>query len=500
MKKGIVLSLAVIGSLAYGVEISDSDLAAIKAEIAALKAEVKALKEEANAKSSQKKQIASLRREVNELKKSKEEDSEKLEAMNESLTAVKTHDSHDNLKWGADLRTAVDYIGYKMADGSKRSNHNLFSTRLWLNMAYNPSDHDIFFGQLSYNKAFGADYGNMRGWGFDSMDWVTNEALAGNDLKVRQAYWLHKGDTLFGADIPWTASVGRRPATEGFLANFREDDKALSPLGHIINMEFDGGSVSVNLENVTDISGMNFKVCAGRGATNAKPMFDGRGTSYDEDKNVLDQTDLLGLIFVPYDDGQYTIKTTYFHAWDLPGFRTPASLNMNTLGDMDGAAISMLIDGLMEDTFLEETKFFASFAWSKTHPRSGEQMLGSTGDESGTSFWVGIQQPLFGGDIGLEFNHGSKYWRSFTYGEDTMIGSKLAARGNAYEAYYTYHMTDALTFQLRYTYIDYKYAGSNGFFGATGTPVSVDSVKGTPAAANIVDTAQDVRAYIRYRF
>lgn len=32
------------------------------------------------------------------------------------------------------------------------------------------------------------------------------------------------------------------------------------------------------------------------------------------------------------------------------------------------------------------------------------------------------------GKIGLEYNKGSKYWRSMTYGEDTMVGSKLAAR------------------------------------------------------------------------
>ena len=79
-----------------------------------------------------------------------------------------------------------------------------------------------------------------------------------------------------------------------------------------------------------------------------------------------------------------------------------------------------------------------------------------------------------------------------------MIGSKLAARGDAYEVYFSEPLVDdILTFQLRYTYINYDYSGSNGFFGSnSGTPMNIAS---TPNA-QIVDKAQDIRAYIRYRF
>ncbi len=37
--------------------------------------------------------------------------------------------------------------------------------------------------------------------------------------------------------------------------------------------------------------------------------------------------------------------------------------------------------------------------------------------------------------VGLEFNHGSQYWRPMTYGEDTFAGSKIATRGDAWEVY-----------------------------------------------------------------
>ena len=40
-----------------------------------------------------------------------------------------------------------------------------------------------------------------------------------------------------------------------------------------------------------------------------------------------------------------------------------------------------------------------------------------------------------GTKLGLEYNHGSKNWITFTPASDDMWTSKLAARGNVYEAY-----------------------------------------------------------------
>jgi len=80
---------------------------------------------------------------------------------------------------------------------------------------------------------------------------LINASLTDGSLKVRQAYWLYLGENAFGADMPWTFSLGRRPSTGGFLANLREDDAAQSPLGHIINVEFDGLSSKLDLSKVS---------------------------------------------------------------------------------------------------------------------------------------------------------------------------------------------------------------------------------------------------------
>jgi len=465
MKKFVTLSLITASSMAFGSTASD----------------MRFLKEE----------IATLKAEMIELKAGNAKTYKKVKKVSKKLNKVKAHDAQDNIKWSADVRTSFDNINYDMADGSERKNDSLFSTRVWLNMAYAPTPNLIFKGQLAYNKAFGADFGNNRGAGFDGFDWITNETLTGNEMKLRQAYWLYLGDDFLGTGLGWTASAGRRPSTTGFLSSLREDDAPQSPLSHMIDVEFDGASSMVKLENLTGISGMTIKLCAGIGSTNASPRFS--GTDYTDVNGVLDDVKLVGLIFVPYDDGQYKFKTMAFRAWDLPGFKADGT--MDSMGDMDGAVASLLVDGLSDEGYLSGVKLFASFAWSNTKPSTGKKMLGSADDESGTSYWFGLQAPAFGGKFGVEYNHGSEYWRSFTYGEDTMAGSKLAVRGDAFEAYYTKDLMKGLSFSIRYTNIDYEYTGSNSFFGENGKPTKIIN-----GMVNTVDEAQDIRAYIRYRF
>jgi hypothetical protein len=443
--------------------------------------------------------ISSLEAELADLKK-------QVKKQNKKINEVKAHDSGDNIKWGVDFRTAYDNLNYDMADGNSRGNDSLYSMRLWLNMAYAPDQHNVFKGQLSMNKAFGADFGGYdssmnRAFSLGGMfDWTANEALTDNNLKVRQAYWLYLGDKAFGADMPWTFSLGRRPSTNGFLANLSQDDPAQSPLAHVINVEFDGLSSKLDLSKVTGIPGMSIKLCMGYGSSNAAPMFDRiDGTQYSEDEDVLQDIKLAGFIFEPYNDGQYIVKATWYRAFDLPGFDDQAFMdafmanNMSAgsfsqSGDMDGAAVSVLIDGITEDGYFADAKLFGSFGWSNTRPNDGQSMLGSVDNESGTSYWVGAYLPVADGDgenygtVGAEFNHGSKYWRPFTYAEDTMIGSKMAARGDAWELNYTYQINEALSLQARYVNIDYDYTGSNSFFGADGTPMKIDDIKDGAAA------------------
>jgi hypothetical protein len=146
----------------------------------------------------------------------------------------------------------------------------------------------------------------------------------------------------------------------------------------------------------------------------------------------------------------------------------------------------------IEDEYIQMLKNL-----SKKSSGVSKEMLGSPDKKTGHSFYAGVQIPGFLNQdkIGFEYNYGSKYWRSFTYGEDTLVGSKLATRGSAYETYYILPLLGKnLTAQIRYTYMDYKYTGSDMFFGQTGKPQKTSE---TPGA---VKSASDLRLSLRYRY
>ncbi len=452
---------------------------------------------------------------------------EKLQVATKTLAEVKAHDATDNIKFNVDFRTSVDNITYKLANGGEAKNPDLLTNRLWLNMGFAPNENTLFKGKLSYLKAYGDSpshsQSNIDGaMSLQTFDWITNENATDNTLKVKEAYWLYMNDTFMGNQVPWTISIGRRPSTDGLGINMREAQKENSPLSHTVNVEFDGLSAKFDLDKVTGVKGMWWKLCTGRGITNAKPRFQMDGTDYAADSTKTKDNNMYGFIFVPYDDGQYSVWTNWAKAEHMIGFDmmsnggngdyatwSPVYNNFGVqidssisgykfkdFGDLELATAMFKAEGIGSEIndFLDDTKFFFSVAQSKTKPGGDmNRMLGSTDSKTGTSTWIGVNMPCLltkDGRIGLEWNKGSKYWRSVTHGEDTMIGSKIAARGTAVEAYYTKPINKALSFDLRYTKIDYDYAGSNMFFGDEGNPDGPLSVT----------EATNLRASVSYRF
>ncbi len=490
MKK-IVLSLCATYALSttlFANEDMLKQLELLKAQIAQLEAQIK----EQNQKIE--KNIKQQEQKIVKVEK-------KVDRTSKTVSQVKAHDAGDNIKWDVDFRTQVDSISYKLGNGQKLKNEGLLSNRLWLNMKFKADENSSFFGTLSYNKLYGDNTATTPNNA--TFDWVTNESATNdNEIKVKEAFWLYTNNTFFGADIPWTASVGRRPSTDGLGINYREDQERKSALSHTVNVEFDGASFMYDLDSLTGVEGMWVKFCLGRGLTNAKLRFSADGQDFIEDSTATENIDMAGVIFVPYDDGQYSIHTNYAKAWNLIGnsqsdFGTPNQGTFREFGDIELATIMLKVWGIGNGVsdFLDDTTFFASYALSRTSPNENGTMLGSSSSETGQSFLIGLNMPdLFSDDarFGIEWNKGSKYWRPMTYGEDSMIGSKIAARGEAWEIYRHQQLTDALSFSLRYTFIDYDYTGSNGFFGDYGAPREI--------GPNDVAESQNLTANIRYRF
>jgi hypothetical protein len=396
--------------------------------------------------------------------------------------------ANDHLYWGFDLRTSYDDIVKKTTDGDKHAGQVL-SNRVILSAMYKPSDNLKANLKLSANKVFGVNYTNNQ-----DNDWVTNETPDDDTVRVKEAFFNY----FFGPDNGLMFSAGRRPATEGFPANLREDDLANSPLSHSINMEFDGFSFRIGAPVFAKLSdkfsdwGTTLKFCAGRGASNVNGKWTQNGQDYTK-QDGIDNADLVGVFFVPYNDDQYAIQSSTAWVFNVAGYNKTTG-KMQTVGDdfIEDITLSAIGVGDGISDFLDDTTAYFSYAYSVTNPKD-YKMLGSNGSKSGQSILVGADMPAFDDDrFGLSFAKGSKYWRSFTYGEDTLAGSMAAVRGNAYDVYYTHKIIPHLSAQIRYTYLDYKYPGSEAFFGDAGDPTATNS--------NYVTSAQDLRLYVRYKF
>lgn len=510
MKKRFLGSLVAAALIATSAQSDDAlmlRLEKMEREMAALKAELYALKAEKSKVSSPLSAPAAAETKPQVADSSHVEKT--LEDLQDQISDINKKTNGNHLKFGVDFRTSYDNLQYTMADGSKQKNDALLSNRLWLNMSYAATKNLSFVGQLAYNKTFGqrSVTGNTS-TGMEGFDWISGESAYDDTLRVRSAYFFYTNDKLAGLNIPWTFSVGRRPSTEGHLVNFRDDNKASSPLAHAINVEFDGASAKFGTERLTGLAGSYVKLCAGRGMSNAEPRFSSAPYSAQDAKT--NNVDMAGIIIVPYDDKRYSAGMQYTYANNLIDNVNTAipALGMESVGALHTATAFAMVNGIGNgwSDFLDDSLIFISGAMSKTDPYAGKQgMLGSQESKTGYSYWIGTQFPsLISGEgrWGIEFNHGSNYWRPITYGEDTMVGSKIAARGDAYELYFTEPLVDdILTFQLRYTYINYDYSGSNGFFGSqSGTPMSMEEAIANGAGSMVVNKAQDIRAYLRYKF
>jgi len=413
------------------------------------------------------------------------------------VPVAKTNDNspYGKLKISGDYRFSIDNLNYDLADGSTAKNDDLLTNRLWLNFSYKPNSHIDFNTKLAFNKVFGQPFIQYPGGSapFDGFDWLASTTNTDDRLRIKNAY-INYRDTLMDGTLPWDFGVGRRSTSYNQLISWRDDAKANSPLGHIVSAEFDGGHLGFDLSKLTGVSGMKVKFAAGRGASYVAPSL-----SSAPDANWGKNINMFDINYVFYSDETIHAELQAMHITDLIDLRNPQnpSQGFDIVGGMN-------IGSLMATYNVEQfnhTKLFASFGLSQTDPDDGQGMLGSADSETGTSFWFGGQTALLGGRFGLEYNHGSKYWRSFTYAEDTVAGSKLAVRGDAYETYYTKEIMDGLSFQVRYTLMDYDYTGSQGFFGnTTGAAMKIEDAKNSPMAKYIVDKAQDIRVYLRYKF
>ncbi len=436
-----------------------------------------------------------LQKQVAELK-------ETLSEMQEQLDKVQQHDAKDNIKFTTDFRSEYNYINYdyekysvkgKSWAGTSKENNSLLATRLFLNMKSSPVEGLTFTGQLA---AYGVWGGHAYGFEDPTLKgWSSSSKASDTLLRIRQAYFVYTD--AFSNGLPYSFSVGRRQSTDGFLANHREGNaEAGSPLAHITNMEVDGAMVKLDFSKY--VKGAFLKTVFGRAHT-------GKGveTLYDkggyrpyaiEDGDVNENVNFLIFLGNLYDDGQNKVMFEHASILNTKGLNTATKAKSADAGTayLDAVSYQMTGVGDMINDFLDDTTLFLSLARTQYSPESGHTLLGSTGDEDGYSVWAGFTIPDMmteKGKLGFEYNHGSQYWTPMAWAEDSVMGSKVGIRGDAYEAYWNFNIMGLknLTGQMRYTYEQHDYTPNIRCSGWV-KPESVDI------------QAQNFRAFVRYQF
>ena len=407
-------------------------------------------------------------------------------------------------------------------------NDIIYTSRFRMTMKSKVNNNLNFMGRLSAYKVWGDSTGvnfNHGGMSDVSLDGTTASVPRGDAVHLERAYMNYK-NTI--GEVPYNFSLGRRPSTEGppleYGANSLEGG---SPFGAVINWQFDGASLSFDLEEVTGVPGSSFKLCYGLGFES-----DYGNSGAMASNPQVDDVHLMGFISELYNNDVTSIGLMYAYAPGLTdGFAGTtvmpfivSKMDMNKDGVSEyyfepnsGAYISRMEPSenigdwqaaslLLRTTpeILNGTHLFLSGSWSNTNPSNiskipfyemmGMGLLSSNGDLSnhdGYSLYTGCQIPMPGqGALGLEYNWGSKYWFNFTGAEDSLAGSKLAARGQVFEAYYHQPVVgDHFFLTAGGRYYDYEYTGSGNPLGA---PVKIDDVMATDALFPVTDTVWDI--------
>ena len=461
MKK-IVLSLAVITGLFSN--INADDMADMKAEIEALNQKVVKLEK-------------------------------KQKRTTKTLTTVKKHDAYDNVKFGVDFRNAVDVLEYKdNKTGTTVSNPSLLTSRLYLTMASSPMQGLTFKGKLAIYSMWGA-----HAYEDESQpslkDWAASSKATDTVMRVKEAYFVYSNKL---GTQPVSVSIGRRPSTNGFLANYRENEKTSgSPLAHITNMEVNAAMLRLGFSRF--VEGSYSKFVYGRAHSGDMNNVYGTGSNpwgpYAGD-TAVDDYDVDFFVFLgdAYNNGQYQLAYQWAHIFNTKGLRLSDAKAKAAAGEADLAALSFKVDGIGDEIsdFLDDTTVFVSLAATQYSPKDGYSLLGSTDKTRGYSYWLGANVPdgfTDAGKFGVEYNHGSKNWTPMTWAEDTASGSKIAVRGDAYEAYWNFNLFGVkyLPSQVRYTYAQHDYTPNVSCSGWT-TPKEVDI------------TSSDLRFAVSYRY
>jgi len=371
-------------------------------------------------------------------------------------------------------------------NGYKADNNALYTNRLRLFMDAKVAKNVSFHGRLAMYKVWGDSdivqifNGQPSSLAFDG----NTVGVPGSDiLRVERAFFTWKDI----AGLPIYLSIGRRPSTEGPPLNLREGGpRGGTPMGTLIDFQFDGATFGWHPTSHTAL-----RVCYGVGYESGY----GSGALLKQPADRLRDATFLGINFDLWNSDTMLIQTTIAQASDVTdGFGGLVVLPNNPVtGQAIGAPLVMRyvpsadlgnidIGGILVQRHDGPFHWFVNYNWMNSDPKNVTTPFGGLfsdpfekpHSQSGDMIYVGGRYDFNDGVnmVGLEYNHGSKYWFNFTPAQDDIIAPKTNTRGHVWEAYFFHKVARKFLLKLDYINYDYDYSGSGWHIGA---PKKLDS-------------------------
>ena len=360
----------------------------------------------------------------------------------------------------------VDPTGAKYFHKEKITNNNSWSNRLRLNLSAEITKYLKFHSRLTMYKNW-ADSDKVAIYADPNRSRVPSDTT----LNVERAYvdWIIPNKIL-----PVAITFGRQPSSGGPPYEFKENTKRLATYPALLfDGEADGIVITLGLEKYTGIKNNGFRIAYGKGYQS-----DDDFNIYYDERGGLDDLNVLGLFFegeIPGLDKSLFVLS-YVRGFDFVD--NPLNSSMN-LGDMDLFGVHLQAENFLSSNFdlFLSTGMNISHPNNKFFPASPMTMYKTGGlldddgknSHTGYSVYTGLRYTLLSKSLrnpklGFEYNHGSRYWFSFTQGSEELF-NRLATRGNAYDFYYIQSINKHLFLRMGYTYIDYNYNLSGWHIG-----------------------------------
>ena len=373
--------------------------------------------------------------------------------------------------------------GYPTPVLRTESNDNSWTNRFRLNMDADISKSLKFTGRMTVYK----------NWANSSEIYMQNNASRAHapgdtTIMLDRAYI----DWIPDLPIPLAITFGRQPSTEGLGSEIKEDRKRQSTYPALVfDGECEGFVTTLGLERYTGLKNSGLRLFYAKGFQ-SNDQYDFYLDNYRMD---ISDTPVTGLFFeteIPKVPNSILVLS-YVRGDNYPDMFE----NVVEVGDMDLYAFHAQASDFM-DTGLD---LFFSYGMNVTHPNGdiysmtardpqtgaiisdpgtgapltvpmGGFMTSTPGDtesQTGWALYAGLRytvpvDALNNPKVGFEYNHGSKYWFTYTWGSAELY-NKQATRGDVFDFYYIQPFNKNLFLRTGYTMVDYAYTGSGVHLG-----------------------------------